>query len=69
MVRLKTDRGTQVRQMKGGGSYASTNSRRLFFGLGKADLAESLEIRWPSGIVQSIEKPALAMAHTIVESP
>jgi hypothetical protein len=41
----------------------------LFFGLGEADRAESLEIRWSSGTVQSIENPALAKAHTIVETP
>lgn len=49
-VEVVTAGGTQVRHYAGGGSYASTSSRRLHFGLGAATEVEQLVITWPSGI-------------------
>ena len=37
------------RQVKGGGSYLSSNDPRLVFGLGDASRVDEVEIRWPSG--------------------
>lgn len=34
------------------GSYASSNDRRVHFGLGADDRIKDLEVRWPSGAVQ-----------------
>jgi hypothetical protein len=39
-----------------GGSYYSQNSFTLHFGLGGATEADEIEIRWPSGTVQTIGK-------------
>ena len=33
----------------------SSGDRRVHFGLGKEATVESVEIRWPSGIVQKLE--------------
>ena len=35
--------------------YASASSRRVHFGLGRESAIASVEIRWPSGIVQKLE--------------
>jgi hypothetical protein len=35
-----------------GGSYASTHDPRLHFGLGDATTIDSIEVHWPSGIVE-----------------
>jgi hypothetical protein len=43
----------QVRFATASGSYLSSNDKRLHFGLGSADSAE-IEIRWPSGIRQTL---------------
>jgi hypothetical protein len=43
----------RVEQRVGGGSYQSSADPRLHFGLGNSTLIERLEIRWPSGLVQS----------------
>jgi tetratricopeptide (TPR) repeat protein len=43
---------TWVRWLTSGTSYLSSNDPRLWFGLGSAEVVESLEVRWPSGIVQ-----------------
>ena len=36
--------------------YASASDRRVYFGLGKEQAIKSLEIRWPSGLVQLLTK-------------
>lgn len=41
------------RVVKGGGSYLSSNDRRIVFGLRNATAVERLTVRWPSGESQS----------------
>jgi len=43
----------QTRFATAAGSYLSSNDKRLHFGLGSAETAD-VEIRWPSGIVQTL---------------
>ncbi len=45
-----------VDEVMSGGSYYSQNSFTLHFGLGKTSEVDSIEVRWPSGIVQTIGK-------------
>lgn len=66
-VRLKTDQGEQTRQIKGGASYATTSDPRLFFGLGRAEVIESLIIHWPSGLIQTIDSLNPDHAWIVVE--
>lgn len=40
------------------GSYLSSSDKRVHFGLGKEDKALKTEIRWPSGIEQTLENVA-----------
>ncbi len=51
-VKLVTGRHTQTAEVASGGSYYSQNSMTLYFGLGAAQKADRIEIRWPSGLVQ-----------------
>lgn len=52
----------QRRDVQGGTGFAAQSDRRLFFGLGACAAPESIEIFWPSGRVQGIDKEsALAM--------
>ena len=44
---------SQIREIEGGGSYLSQSDLRANFGLGKAARAETVEIRWPSGLQQT----------------
>jgi len=41
--------------VRSGGSYISQSDLRVHFGLGKADKVELLEIRWPSGQVDTLK--------------
>jgi hypothetical protein len=45
---------TLVRHKEGGGSYLAAHDPRLLVGLGPARAVERVEIRWPSGAVQSV---------------
>ncbi len=57
----------QIAEVRGGGSYLSQNDLRLHFGLGKAAKIDSVEIRWPSGKVETLENIAADSIYTIVE--
>jgi len=45
----------QIDEVRSGGGYFSQNDLRIHFGLGKAEKVDLLEIRWPSGQVDSIK--------------
>lgn len=57
----------QIGEVRGGGSYLSQNDLRLHFGLGKATKMETVEIRWPSGTIETSKGLAADKIYTIVE--
>ena len=58
----------QMQDVSGGSGFAAQNQRRLHFGLGKHAEVDKAVIRWPSGKIQTIDKPAARKLHKIVES-
>jgi len=46
---------TQTEEIHSGGSYLSQNDLRVHFGLAAAKKIESVEIRWPSGKVETMK--------------
>ncbi|HTD56226.1 MAG TPA: CRTAC1 family protein [Silvibacterium sp.] len=60
--------GQQQRQeVSGGSGFAAQNDRRLHFGLGKDSQVEKAVIRWPSGMVQTLDHPAVDQIHNLKE--
>jgi len=45
----------QIDEVRSGGSYISQSDLRVHFGLGKAEKVDVLEIRWPSGHVDTVK--------------
>jgi enediyne biosynthesis protein E4 len=43
----------QIAEVVSGGSYFSQNSLTLYFGLGKAETVDRIEVRWPMGETQT----------------
>ena len=56
-----------IDEVMSGGSYYSSNSFTLHFGLGKAAAVDGIEIRWPSGTVQKIGKTAADQTLKVTE--
>ena len=54
-VRLVTAKGQQCATVSTAGSYLSSSDKRVHFGLGLESVAQSIEIRWPSGIRQTLK--------------
>jgi enediyne biosynthesis protein E4 len=54
-VRLVAANNSQFATVSTAGSYLSSNDKRIHFGLGAESFAQSIEIRWPSGIRQTLK--------------
>ena len=57
-IKVTAGKLTQYVTVSTAGSYLSSNDKRAHFGLGMAKSADSVEIRWPSGIVQNLSNVA-----------
>jgi hypothetical protein len=49
---------SQIDEVRSGGGYFSQSDLRVHFGLGKAEKVDLLEIRWPSGQVDTLKNVA-----------
>lgn len=58
---------TIMREIIGGGSYLSTDSTELVIGIGPRDSAESVHIRWPSGIEMTVPNVPSGKPLTVFE--
>ena len=79
-IKITTSRGPQYWTVSTSSGYLSSSDKRAHFGLGTDTVVKSLDIRWPSGIVQHLEnvkpdqiikidEPAQSTASTPVKSP
>jgi hypothetical protein len=67
-IHLVSESGAnQYATVSTGGSYFSASDKRVHFGLGADKTVRSLEITWPSGIVQRLEKLAADRILTVQE--
>lgn len=68
-ARLKIVSGgmTQSEEIHSGGSYISQSDQRVHFGLGKITKIDSLEIRWPSGRVETIKNLEADKFYSVLE--
>ena len=53
-IKCVAEDGGQIDEVRSGGSYYSQNDLRVHFGLGKSPKVKTLEIRWPSGQVDTL---------------
>ncbi len=57
----------QIEEVRSGGSYYSQNDLRIHFGLDKAAKADMVEIRWPSGTVDTLKDLAANKLYVVEE--
>ena len=53
-VKVVTAQGAQYATVTTAGSYLSSSDKRVHFGLGRETIVQKVEIRWPSGVLQTI---------------
>jgi hypothetical protein len=56
-----------VDEVRSGSSYVSQNDIRVHFGLGSAATVDSVEVRWPSGLVERYDNPPIDRINTLKE--
>jgi hypothetical protein len=54
-IKLTTAHGSQFVTVTTSGGYLSANDKRAHFGLGSDTVANAIDIRWPSGILQHLD--------------
>ena len=69
VVRLWVGKTVMVRQVNPAGGYLSHSSRTIHFGLGDHSSVDRIEIRWPRGIVQTLDHPAINTLLQVREPP
>jgi enediyne biosynthesis protein E4 len=57
----------RIDEVRSGSSYISQNDLRAHFGLGSAAKVESIEVRWPSGLVEKFDGLPVDAIHTLKE--
>jgi hypothetical protein len=68
-VTLKTNSGSQSATVSTASSYLSASDKRVHFGLGQEKTVQKIEIRWPSGIMQTLKDIAADQILQIDEPP
>jgi len=64
---LHWDDKISKKYISGGDGFSSQSMRPVHFGIGLVDQVEKVEIKWPSGITQTIEGPEINQYHRITE--
>jgi enediyne biosynthesis protein E4 len=67
-IRVTAGGRTETAMVKSATGYLSQNQLPVVFGLGAASSVTSIEIRWPTGKIQTLEKLASGRIH-VVEEP
>lgn len=68
VVRIHWDGKEHKKVIHGGDAFSSQSQRTVHFGLGHHDQIDKVEIYWPSGNLQVIEKPEVNRLHLIKEN-
>ena len=66
-LKLTVNGKVLLREVKAGSSYLSQSDLRVHFGMGQAARADNLEIRWPSGAVETVKDVEANQILTITE--
>ena len=66
-VKITTETGDQYASATTAGSYQSSSDKRVHFGLGAAKSVKVVQIRWPSGIVQTLKEVKPDQVVTVTE--
>jgi hypothetical protein len=66
-VTVNTASRRQISEVRSGSSYISHSDLRIHFGLGRANVVTSVEVRWPSGLVEQFASATVDAIMTVEE--
>jgi hypothetical protein len=66
-ITVKIGSRTLVNEIRSGSSYDSNSDMRLHFGLGNASKLDSVQVRWPSGLVEQFDGLRVDAIQTLTE--
>jgi enediyne biosynthesis protein E4 len=66
-ITVKLGTRTLVDEVRSGSSYISQNDLRVHLGLGAADKVDTVQVRWPSGLVERFDHLSVDAIHTLKE--
>ena len=66
-VEVYWNRKVQAQEVAAASGFSAQSQRRVHYGLGTAASVDRVVIRWPSGRMQTIEKPAVDRLHRVKE--
>ena len=64
---VKAGKRTLVDEVRSGSSYISSSDMRVHFGLASLEKVESVQVRWPSGLVEQFDNLPADKIHTLKE--
>ena len=67
-ITMKAGARLFVDEVRSGSSYDSNSDMRVHFGLGSITKLDSVQVRWPSGLVEQFDDLAVDKIHTLKES-
>ncbi len=67
-VEIYGDWGIQIREVRAGESFDPGSSLTVHFGLGQATAINQVIVKWPSGMITTIENPEINQQHLVLES-
>lgn len=66
-VTIQIGKRMLVDEVRSGSSYVSSSDLRVHFGLGAAAKVDSVQVRWPSGLIEKFENLAVDKIHSLKE--
>jgi hypothetical protein len=66
-ITIKAGSRLFVDEVRSGSSYDSNNDLRVHFGLGPATKLDSVQVRWPSGLLEKFDNLAVDKLHIVKE--
>ncbi|HKW57434.1 MAG TPA: CRTAC1 family protein [Candidatus Acidoferrum sp.] len=66
-ITLKSRSRILVNEVRSGSSYDSNNDVRVHFGLGPTTKLDTIEVRWPSGLIEKFDHLTVDKIHTLQE--
>ncbi len=67
-VRITSAMGSQIREVRSGDAFSPMSSLTTHFGLGQNTVVDEIQIRWPSGIITTMNDVPANTTVTVVES-